>query len=69
MLTPGLPVVYVTNIIFLIYNTPAWKVKHLRKPYIIITIIYILHRHGRKAMLVKDKCWMHIGTKLTLRYS
>ena len=26
-------------------------------------------RHGNKATLVKDKCWMHIGTKLTLGHS
>ena len=30
---------------------------------------YFLYRHSKKAMLVIDKCWMHIGTKLILRYS
>jgi hypothetical protein len=26
------------------------------------------YKHGRKAKLVKDKCWKHIGTKLPFRY-
>ena len=26
-------------------------------------------KHGSNATLVKDKCWMHIGTKLTLGHS
>ena len=27
------------------------------------------NRHSNKATLVINKCWMHIGTKFTFRYS
>ena len=28
-----------------------------------------IFKHGSNATLVRDKCWMHIGTKLTLGHS
>lgn len=35
-----------------------------------ITVVYVvIYEHGSNATLVKDKCWMHIGTKLTLGHS
>ncbi len=36
--------------------------------YICISMyIYnILYEHGRKAILTKNKCWMHLGTKFIL---
>ena len=34
--------------------------------YISIYIYNILYEHGRKAILTKNKCWMHLGTKFIL---
>lgn len=34
----------------------------------LLTQYITIFKHGRKAKLPKDKCWMHIGVKLTLRY-
>ena len=55
MLTYGLPVVYI--FIYKIYKS------------ILSLKIYLLYKHGRKATLIKGKCWMHISAKLTLLYS
>ena len=56
MLTYGLPVVY------------TLKNKKLYKSILSLKI-YLLYKHGRKATLIKGKCWMHISAKLTLLYS
>lgn len=56
MLTYGLPVVY------------TFIKKKLYKSILSLKI-YLLYRHGRKATLIKGKCWMHISAKLTLIYS
>ena len=34
-----------------------------------MSIYNILYGHGRKAILIKNKCWMHLDTKFILQYS
>ena len=62
MLTYGLSVVYM--LLGVLGETSLITLVRL-----LLLMYNLYYKHGSNATLVKDKCWMHIGTKLTLGYS